>query len=81
MKVVFNKNRIAMDVLGTQMGPIELASLGNFYGLTGEHIDLQVGIICEREGVWRCDTCDAWVEEAHMHNDICHDCYAEDHDE
>jgi len=81
---MLDKNAIAMEVLGSCMGPIELRELGVIFGLKDEgfdDIDLQVGIICEEEGVWRCDTCSWWVEESDMHNDICGGCYAADHDE
>ena len=75
-----DKNAIAAEVLGSCMGVNELRKLGQFYGLKDEYsddIDLQVAIICEDEGVWRCDTCDWWVEVNDLHNGICSDCFSE----
>ena len=79
-----DKDAIAAEVLGSCMGPNELTELGISFGLHDlnmDDIDLQVGIIVEEKGVWRCDTCDWWVEEFHLHNDICNDCYAACNDE
>ena len=82
--MVVDKNKLAMEVLGSGMGPIELRELGLAFGLEDEgydDIDLQVAIIAESEGVWRCETCDWWVEESDLHNGVCSECYAADHDE
>ena len=67
---------IVAELLGSCAGAIEMREIGIHYGLRGENIDLQVGIIAEENEVWRCDSCDWWVEESCMHNDICNDCYA-----
>ena len=40
-----------------------------------------VELLSKEEDVWQCDICEAWVHEAHLHNDICSECYALDHDE
>lgn len=79
------KIAMAFEVIGTCMGNIELEKLGKHYGLkynrNGDDIDLQVSMIVEELGVWRCNTCDWWVDEAELHNDICSGCYALDDDE
>jgi len=75
------KNQIIAEVLGSGMGNIDLENLGISLGLTGDDIDLQVGIIAEEGGVWRCETCDWWVEEDELQNDVCSDCYSKDNDE
>jgi len=35
----------------------------------------------DEEEYWQCDVCGKWVHEAHLHNDICQECYSKDHDE
>ena len=77
------RNEIAAEVLGSGYGPIDLTALGERLGFTDDvcdDIDLQVAIIAEQEGVWNCQVCGWWCEEAEMHNEICNDCYQEDDD-
>ena len=77
------RNKIAAEVLGSCMGPNELRELGESLGFTDDimdDIDLQVAIIAEEEGVWRCQVCDWWCEDSEMLNEICNDCYQEDDD-
>lgn len=77
------KIAMAEEVLGTCMSSIELEKLGKHYNLkykAGYDVDLQVSVIVEEYGVWRCESCDWWVEESELHNDICNSCYAKDND-
>lgn len=77
------KEEIAMafEVVGSCMGSIELEQLGKRYGLNGKNIDLQVGIIVKKLDVERCSTCNWWVNEPELYNDVCSCCYAIDDDE
>lgn len=75
-----NRPAIAEEVRGTSMFGYELEELGIRYGMTGKNIDLRVAMIAEEEGVHNCQICNWWCEESEMHNDVCNDCYALDHD-